>query len=260
MSSDTVSEIIVDKDGFIGRLKISNIAKHNSLNFDMWASIPSKLQELADDPQIRVIVLQGDGEKAFASGSDISQFQQRRSSVEDVGVYNRTVEAAVHALSNIKKPTIAHIKGYCFGGGVGIALHCDLRYADETALFCIPAAKVGVGYHPAWLQRLTWLVGPARAKEMMFTAGRYNVKQAQQMGLINDIVGPDAFNDLIASLIALAPLSQLASKLSIDQSTSLLGFDHELCAEAVTNCFNSADYIEGRSAFTEKRSPKFTAS
>ncbi|ALM81671.1 enoyl-CoA hydratase [Bordetella sp. N] len=250
--------IKASRNGPVGTLTLDNLPKHNAMSFDMWQDLPLRLRELDEDPEIRVIVLQGAGEKAFASGSDISQFGERRNTPEGVALYNGTVERAVAALATVRKPTIARIRGYCFGGGVGMALHCDLRYATPDATFCIPAGKVGVGYNETWLQRLAWLVGPANAKEIMLTARRYKADEALRIGLINDIADDAQVEQTLQTIAGLAPLTHLASKLAIDTATAVSERGREACQQAIRACFASKDYIEGRDAFTQKRTPRFT--
>lgn len=241
----------------VGTLLIDNKVRHNALSFDMWAALPALLQRLDDDNAVRVIVLQGAGDKAFASGSDISQFGERRSTPQGVALYNATVDAAVAALAAVRKPTVAKINGYCFGGGVALALHCDIRYATTTSTFSIPAGKVGVGYNALWLQRLAGLVGPGNAKEIMFTAARYDARQAERMGLVNQILDMSEMDERIQTIASLAPLTHRASKLAIDTAVRSATEGLEQCQAAIMQCFMSQDYVEGRTAFEEKRTPNF---
>jgi enoyl-CoA hydratase/carnithine racemase len=255
MSSD--SRIHADVDGHVGTLTIANPTKQNALSFEMWASLPDLVRSLDENPALRVIVLRGAGEKAFASGSDISQFGERRNTPEGVALYNATVDRAVAAMGAAQKPTIAWIHGYCFGGGLALALHCDLRIAGEKASFCVPAGKVGLGYNHLWLQRLTWAVGPARAKEIVYTARRYDQVDALRMGLANLHCSEQEFAALLQEIVALAPLTLRAAKAAVDATTAAGPYDPAAAMAAVRRCFESRDYIEGRTAFTDKRSPLF---
>jgi enoyl-CoA hydratase len=256
-SEAAVPSIHVRRAGAVGTLILDNIAKLNAMSFDMWQQLPEKLQELDNDPAIRVIVLQGAGTKAFVSGSDISQFGERRNTPEGVALYNSTVDRAVTSVGQVGKPTIAHIHGYCFGGGLAVALHCDLRYASSNASFSIPAGKLGLAYNEVWLARLARLVGPANAKEIMLTSGRYDAQEAMRIGLINKVLDEDAVNKIIETIGSLAPLTHLASKIAID-AIDLPSDKHRAISQAaIKRCFDSKDYIEGRTAFTEKRAPQF---
>jgi enoyl-CoA hydratase len=256
MSSE--SRIHSRVDAAVGWLTIDNIAKQNALSFEMWDSLPGLVRALDDDAAVRVIVLRGAAEKAFASGSDISQFGERRNTPEGVALYNATVDGAVAAIGGARKPTVAWIHGYCFGGGVALALHCDLRIAGERASFSIPAGKVGIGYNHLWLQRLTWIVGPARAKEMLYTARRYDADAALRMGLVNGQCDATAFDALLAEIGALAPLSLRAAKAAIDATIAAGPYNPALAQTAIAHCFESQDYVEGRNAFAEKRAPTFS--
>ena len=256
MSSD--SRIHTAVDGHVGTLTIDNVAKQNALNFDMWDSLPDLVRGLDEDPAVRVIVVRGAGEKAFASGSDISQFGERRNTTEGAALYNATVDRAVAAMAAAHKPTVAWVHGYCFGGGLALALHCDLRVAGERAVFCIPAGKVGLGYNHLWLQRLTWLVGPANAKEILYTSRRYGPDDALRMGLVNLHCSAGEFVALLQEISALAPLTLAAAKSAIDAAIAAGPYAPAVAIAAIQRCFASRDYVEGRTAFTEKRAPDFS--
>jgi len=254
------SESRIDRhlQGSIGTLVIDNQAKQNALSFDMWESLPGHVAALDDDPAVKVIMLRGAGDKAFASGSDISQFGERRNTPEGVALYNTTVDRAVASVAAARKPTVAWVQGYCFGGGLALALHCDVRAAADNASFCIPAGKVGLGYNPAWLHRLTWVIGPALAKEMLYTARRYDAGAAWRMGLVNQLATPEGVDALLAEIVALAPLTAQAAKAAIDATIAQGTYDPAHAQAAVMRCFESKDYVEGRNAFAEKRPPRFT--
>ncbi|OZI53640.1 enoyl-CoA hydratase-related protein [Bordetella genomosp. 5] len=258
MRRDAVPTIHARIDGAIGRLVIDNQPKKNALTFDMWSSLPAQIDRLDADPKVRVIVVEGAGRTAFASGSDISQFGEKRDTPDKVKLYNDNVDRAIAALAAARTPTVARVRGYCFGGGVALALHCDMRYSTEESTFCIPAGKVGVGYNELWLQRLGWMVGPANAKEIMFTARRYDSAEAFRMGLVTRILADADFEQLVAEIAGLAPLTHEASKIAIDAGAR--GFDQgrQASQEAIMRCFTSNDYVEGRNAFTAKRAPQFT--
>ena len=208
-------------------------------------------------------MLKGTGERAFVSGADISQFGAQRRNAAEVAESNRLTNAARQALATFPKPTIAMIQGYCLGGGLAIALMCDLRFAAEGSTFGIPAARLGVGYAASSIGLLQALVGPAYTREILFTGRRFTGDEALHMGLINRLLpvaelAPQV-QECAATIGANAPLTIQAAKLA---STELLKAESErdlaLVQSAVEACFDSTDYHEGRTAFMEKRPPTFT--
>jgi enoyl-CoA hydratase len=255
--------MLAEKDGTIGWMIFDHPERRNAVTQGMWLQIGEILEDFAKDEAIRVVVLKGAGDKAFVSGADISQFGQQRRNAAEVEVSNRLTDAARQALATFSKPTIAMIQGYCLGGGLAIALMCDLRFASEGSTFGIPAARLGVGYGASSVGMLQALVGPAYTREILFTGRRFNGDEALRMGLINRLL-PGAelapyVQDYAAMIGANAPLTIRATKLA---STELLKAEAErdlaVVQRAVEACFNSADYHEGRTAFMEKRPPVFT--
>ena len=257
-------QLLVETDGAVGWITFNNPVKHNALSVAMWRALPEALDRLEADPAIRVIVLKGAGERAFVSGADISEFATMRASEAAVAAYDELAEGATQRLRGADRPTIAMIRGYCMGGGLGLAIACDMRIASAGALFAIPAARLGVGYRIGSLKLLTDLVGPAFAKEILITARRFNASEAERIGLVNKVVPDDTLADEVdgycSAIAANAPLSMRASKHLIAElaRTGAEGVDAALCEELVSACFTSADYTEGRTAFMEKRPPKFT--
>ena len=257
------TKMIARKDGAIGWMIFNQPEKHNAVTLDMWAAVPRIIAAFEADPEVRVIVIAGAGERAFVSGADISEFDKKRDTEEAIRAYDRVGDAADAALAGAAKPTIAMIRGICFGGGVGIALATDLRICSSDSTFSIPAAKLGVGYGYAGIRRLVDLVGPAFAKEIFFSAGRFTAEDARIMGLVNRVVAPAELESYVlrfASTIgANAPLTIKAAKLAIDAAVE----DPERrrlrpIEEAIKACLSSSDYVEGRRAFMEKRKPEFT--
>ena len=175
-------KMIARKEGAIGWMIFNNPEKHNSVSLDMWQAVPDILDEFEADPEILSIVLTGAGEKAFVAGADISQFEQARSNPENVQNYEDTSTVAFERIARSSRPTIAMVDGYCIGGGLGIALACDLRFAAKGSTFGIPAGKLGLAYPLVSTKRLVDVVGPSSAKEIFFTARRFNHDEALQMG------------------------------------------------------------------------------
>jgi enoyl-CoA hydratase len=255
--------LIVEKDGAIGRLIINNPQRRNAFSFAMWQALPSLLADFVADGAIRVVIVKGAGGKAFSAGNDISEFKERRSTKAQIAEYEAVTARAYQTLVSLSKPTIAMIEGYCIGGGLEVALLCDLQIAADTARFAVTPARLGLGYKYDDVRLLVSNVGPKYAKEILFTARQFNAAEAQQMGIVNRVVpaaGLAAFVDEYAQIIAdNAPLSIRAAKQIVGESVKDPDrADRELCQRLVDACHASADYKEGQRAFAEKRKPKFT--
>jgi enoyl-CoA hydratase/carnithine racemase len=251
------------KEGGVGYLIFNNPERHNAVSLEMWQAATHILADFAADPQVRVVVLTGAGGKAFVSGADISKFESERSSKEGIDRYNEAVDKANTAVYEFSKPTIAMIRGYCIGGGVGLALACDLRICSDNSKFGVPAAKLGLGYGYKGIKKLVDVVGPSFAKEIFFTARQFTAAEALAMGLANRVVPVDDLEkyvkDYAETIGANAPLTVNSVKYIVgetvkDESKRNL----QKCADLVAQCFASSDYIEGRKAFMEKRKPAFT--
>jgi enoyl-CoA hydratase/carnithine racemase len=257
--------MLARKEGSVGTLIFNNPARHNAVSLEMWEAAEHYLAEFKDDPAIRVVVVTGAGDKAFVSGADISRFEKERSTKEASERYNAAVDRAYNAFSDFPKPTIAMIRGYCIGGGVGLALCCDMRICTEASIFAVPAAKLSIGYRFAPLKKLVDLVGPSFAKEIFFTARKFTAAEAQTMGLVNRVV-PDGelesyVNDYARMIAENAPLSIDSVKFMVAQAfVDESKRDLAKCEAMVQACFASNDFIEGRTAFMEKRKPRFTGS
>jgi len=251
----------VDDDG-IGWLIFNQPERHNALSLEMWQGIGDTLEAYATDPDVRVAIMRGAGGKAFVSGADISEFDTKRGTAEQKDAYGVIAGRANHWLAVFDKPLIALIEGFCIGGGLATALSADIRFATPDSRFGIPAAKLGLGYEYAGLAKLARLVGPARARDIMFSARFMEASEAKDMGLINFIADRD---DIEAETIAYAeriagnaPLTVKAAKAAIN--TWERGAREKEVAQVkalVDACFDSADYKEGRRAFREKRAPDF---
>ena len=258
----TTSKMIAEKDGPIGRIIFNNPARHNAVSLDMWQAVAQIMDDFDKDDTVRVIVLTGAGGKAFVSGADISEFKEKRASEEAVAAYAKISEAARVKLQDTLKPTIAMIRGYCIGGGVGTALACDMRIASEDSRFGVPAAKLGLGYEYSGIRKLIDLVGPSCAKEIFYTARQFSAEEALRMGLVNQVVPGDKLEEYVRNycdmIASNAPLTVRSVKVIVreamkDESKR----DLDLCKHVVEECFASEDYVEGRTAFMEKRRPVF---
>ena len=258
MSGD--GRIITERNGAIGTITIDNPHRHNAISNPMWTAITEAALAHDADPDVRVITIEGHGRKAFASGADISRFESAEGPVTRGGGAFSTACATVHGVS---KPTVAIIRGWCLGGGMALAISCDLRLANEAARFGIPAAKLSIGYPVDGLRRIVELVGLATAKEIMFTARQYNAAEALRLGMVNHVLADDAIDtfatDYIASIAAGAPLTQKGAKLALRELARDESRRDLAAAEAIiAQCATSADHAEGTRAFLEKRRPVFT--
>ena len=248
----------------IARLVLNRPDKHNVISLAMWRGIGAALGEFVADDDVRVIVVRGAGDRAFSAGADIAEFESKRER-DNAGTYNRATSEAHRALTDCPKPTIAQIGGYCIGGGLGVALACDLRIASDRSRFGIPAARLGLGYDYGSLKTLVDLVGPAAAKEIVFTARRLNAEEAYAIGLVNRIVAPEELATTVGEYAGMmaenAPLTLRASKRIVMEALKDPDVrDVALCDRLVADCYASADYVEGRRAFMEKRRPRFRGS
>ena len=255
-----MNKILSATSGSIGTLTFNNPERHNAMSLDMWRAATAVLEQFEQDATVRVIVLAGAGGKAFVSGADISKFESERDTLDAVAEYNAAVDRFSQALGDCSKPTIAMIRGYCVGGGLGIAVCCDMRIANDAARFAVPAAKLGLGYGYANVRRIMDLVGPQDATEMLLTARQFDAAQAERTGLVNHMV-LDAeiesyVRDLAESIAGNAPLTIRAVKRIVRELRSEEP-DFAACELLVRQCFESADYREGRRAFLEKRKPVF---
>jgi len=253
--------MIAETEGSIGWMTFNKPERRNAVSLDMWEAMPEILGRFENDPLIRVIVLKGAGDKAFVSGADISQFEKARSSEDANAYYDRISELASRALAECGKPTIAMIRGFCIGGGLAIAIGCDIRIASADSKFGIPAARLGVGYGAPGVKKLVSLVGPSYTKEIFFTARHFDAAEAQTMGLINRVVpgaGLEEYTRQYCAAIAdNAPKTISTLKRTVTEILRGQEADWELCDSLVRECFASQDYIEGRRAFMEKRRPVF---
>jgi enoyl-CoA hydratase/carnithine racemase len=250
------------EDG-IGWLTFNQPEKRNAISLEMWQAVAEAAERFASDAAVRVVVMHGAGGKAFASGADISQFDKVRDSAEAEARYSATSSRARQGLEALGKPLIAMIQGYCIGGGCATAMVADLRISADDGRFGIPAAKLGLAYAYHSLRRLVSLVGPAVAKDIMFTGRQLTAAEALAVGLVNRVVPAadlEAVTTDIARTIARnAPLSIRASKEAIDQIAGDPALADQARFDALYRaCFDSADYAEGRAAFMAKRAPVFT--
>jgi enoyl-CoA hydratase len=255
--------LLVEVTGPVATVTFNNPGKHNALSADMRAALPGLLRALNADGEVRVIVLTGAGDKAFASGADISEFGEQRTSAAARASYDQAWAAVNDAWASLGKPVIAMIRGFCLGGGLLTALQADIRIASDDSQFAIPAARLGLGYPVSGVTALMNLIGPASTAEVLFSARRFSAAEALQMGLVNRVVPAGSLREAVLSLadsIARnAPLTVAAAKAAIREAGRTDGRRDPARVEAMVEaCFRSADYLEGQRAFAEKRPPAFT--
>ena len=246
----------------IGWMVFNQPERRNALSLDMWQAMGDILEQFDRDDRVRVIIMRGAGGKAFVSGADISEFDTQRSNAAQKARYGKIAGRANYWLSHSRKPLLALIEGFCIGGGLATALAADIRIASSDSTFGIPAARLGLGYEYTGLAKLARTVGPARARDIMLSARLFGADEAQTMDLVH-FVRPRAetesfCRDYAAQLAANAPLTQQAAKAAVN-AFERGGRREEVAAveQLVDGCFDSADYVEGRRAFREKRPPRF---
>lgn len=250
-----------DADG-VAWLVLRNPGRLNAVRLEMWQAIPTVIAGLAADPAVRVVVMRGDGEEAFASGADISEFETHRKDAASAAAYEHTTADAFEALTTFAKPLVAMVHGVCIGGGLALATSADLRVAADDARFALPAARLGLGYHLKGVERLVRLLGPASAAELFFTARRYDATEALRIGLVNQVVAKTDLESYTAkyagAIAANAPLTLRAAKRAIlEVQREPDARDAAAVRALIAACFESADYAEGVRAFLEKRPPRF---
>jgi enoyl-CoA hydratase len=246
--------------GSTGWIVLNRPERRHALNAAMWAAIPPLMKTLDDRADVRAIVIRGAGAEAFAAGADISEFGEARNDAEAAARYERLNGEAFTAIRRAAKPVIARIQGFCIGGGLAIALASDLRVADRGAVFALPPARLGLAYPLDGLRDLAATIGPSAAKDMIFTARRLTAEEALRIGLIDRLADDvDAETEALCTEIAQgAPLSITHAKRALDFITGRPGHEDEAeIARHAARCFDSADYLEGRKAFAEKRKPVF---
>src|SRR5919201_3968113 len=256
-------KMLARKDGHVGYVIFNNPERHNAVSLDMWAATSKILEDFAKDDEVRVIVLTGAGGKSFVSGADISKFEDERATREAVERYNAATEKVYSDIAAYPKPTIAMIQGYCIGGGLNLAMCCDLRFCSQGSRFGLPAAKLGLGYGFRGLKRFIDNIGPAHTKDIFFSARQFGADEALAMGIVSRVL-PDAelasfVEESVRTVAANAPLAvQAVKQISLEVLRPESERDLNRAADLVARCFASSDYVEGRRAFLEKRTPVFT--
>ena len=257
-----MAELKTSIDGAVATVLFSNLPKMNAMSYDMWCAVPEVFGELDRNPAVRVIVCAGDGEKAFISGADISQFEQLRGTADAQAEYNKAVEQAYGAPTTCSKPVVARIRGICIGGGLGFAAACDLRICSDDSVFRMPAARLGLGYGAAGVRRFMNVLGAANTTDIFMSARKFDAQEALRMGFVSKVTAPGELDKAVADYCKMvaenAPLTVAAAKFAVQQwQKNETERDMAKAMRMVEACFASEDHKEGRMAFMEKRTPAF---
>lgn len=258
----SVGTVRYEAEGGIARLVIDQPAKMNAMNLAMWSSVPELMARAEADPAVRAIVLTGEGERAFCAGADISQFGENRTGDEAVAAYDTAVAAGNRAIATAQKPTVAVIRGICFGGGLGLAMACDLRFCNAGSRFRLPAARLGLGYGLGGIRLLVQKLGFPAAADVVLSARIVDATEAQRIGIVNRMWAAPEFEAEMAGylrqLSVNAPLTLKAMKRALTELARAEQEQDQAAVEALVQaCFRSSDYREGQQAFKEKRDPVF---
>ena len=254
-------DLLVERRDGIATLTLNRPQSHNAINMGMYTALPDLVAGLDKDPDVKVVVVRGAGEKSFASGADITEFERERGSAAAARNYNEKVAAAEQAIARLAKPTIAMIHGYCIGGGAGLALACDLRFADTRARFAITPAKLGLVYSLESTKRVVDLAGPSRAKWILISGQQIPAQRAWELGLFDELVEPDELErytyDFVEVVTSRAQFSVRMGKEMVRRVVGGQLEDDEATVEIRNSSFDTDDYAEGVRAFLAKRTPEF---
>ena len=264
-----MAEVAIERRGGVAYVEIRNLRKHNAMTEAMWLAFGDAIASLGAEPDIRAIVVRGEGERAFVSGADIGELDRHQDDAARVR-FDAAVSRACAAPVACDKPVIAVVRGICMGGGLGLAAACDLRLCTPDARFRMPAARMGVGYDPVGVRRLVQLVGPAAALDLFATAREFDAREALRIGFASQVIDAAGLDAVVATMtdaiVANAPLTIVAAKRAV---RAALGGDapaardapdalYAAARAAVDACSVSDDRREGARAFVEKRPPRFT--
>lgn len=260
MSTSSRIECIVD--GHVASVVINHPERRNAVTFAMWGQLGDVLESVAANENVRVVVLTGAGEQAFSAGNDISEFGKWRDDPSKHAEYDARSGRVHRLLKSFEKPTIALVRGVCVGGGLELALLCDLRVAADNARFAITPAKLGLGYKLEDVQLVVDALGANKAKLLLFTGRMFNSQDAKTLGLVDHVVplaeAQARAGELAAEIAGNAPLTVRALKVAVQEAVKPASARDRARVQALVDaCHASEDYQEGQKAFRDKRKPSF---
>ena len=246
----------LETEGHIAHLLIDRLDKRNAFNMTMWEMMPGLLDQVERNPEAKVLVIRSaEAGASFCAGADIKELLANKDDAQWRSANQAAINRVQHKLARLDMPTVAFVEGDCIGGGCGLALACDLRVATGAARFGITPAKLGLVYPLHDVKLLTDLVGPGQAKRILFTGGLLDAEEAQRIGLIEMVA--DEPTDLIEALLAASPHSIRESKKFVRRVLDGQAADDEETLRLFAEAFTGADFLEGTTAFVEKRKPEF---
>ncbi|HLW59879.1 MAG TPA: enoyl-CoA hydratase/isomerase family protein [bacterium] len=255
------AQILFEVEREVAYLTVNRPEQRNAMTWAMYQRLVEICDQVDRDDGIKVLVVRGSGERAFISGTDISQFPAFRGNPQAGIEYEERIDRVIGRLEAVGKPSLASVRGYAVGGGMTIAATCDLRIASDDARFGIPIIRLGNCLSMHTYARLVALLGPARAKEMIFTARHVGAAEALSWGLVNEVVPAATLQartrEVAEAIAAGPPLTLRASKEAVRRVVQRLlpeNPGHDL----VAMCYNSGDFQEGVAAFLDKRAPQWT--
>jgi len=260
----TKPAIYREQDGAVATIVFNRPERRNALDLSMWEGLAALLGEIEADGGVRVAVIRGADERAFAAGADIKEFGTVHSDARTSQDYNAKVHAASHRVARFAKPLIAMIQGPCVGGGCAIALGCDLRLADPTSRFGVPPSNLGLVYSLQDTKLLVEAVGASRAREMLYTGRLVDAAEAHAIGLVDRLIDANAIaaetRALCEAICASSQYSVRAAKRIVRLILDGTANDTEETLRLFDEAFRGEDFREGTAAFMAKRKPKFTFS
>jgi enoyl-CoA hydratase len=262
MREESENPVLVEHEAPLGWMIINRPHKRNALNYRAWQRIVEAMEELNADPEVRVIIMRGVTPETFISGADIEEFPAHRANADQARAYRSAPGNATNALVTSPKPVVAMISGICIGGGLQVALSCDIRIATRGTRFGIPAARLGLAYPLDGILSLSQIAGPANARDILMSARIFDAEEAFHMGLVHRLVEREELDSVVRAyatkMASNAPLTMAAAKATIREGLKdAAERDMPKIAAMVAQCFDSEDYKEGVRAFLEKRQPRF---